>query len=115
LTSVLDGGEWSASRFGRSTLRKRASGTHRRPGGPQSRFGRGEEKHSQPPSGIEPYYPSGFITIELVIPEYEQNLLNMRKLVPVDTELWYHGSVSVISGIRYVKGEDKIILNKIIV
>jgi hypothetical protein len=28
MTSALDGGEWSASRVGRFTLRERAAGTH---------------------------------------------------------------------------------------
>jgi hypothetical protein len=54
LTSALDGGEWSASRPGRFTPRKRTTDT-RRQGGPQSRSGRGgEEKNSQPPPGLEP-------------------------------------------------------------
>jgi hypothetical protein len=53
LTSVLDGGEWSASHAG---WRKSPSyPLDRRLGGPQRRFGRGGlEKNSQPPSGIEP-------------------------------------------------------------
>jgi hypothetical protein len=32
LTSALDGGEWSASRFSRSTARERVPGTHWRGG-----------------------------------------------------------------------------------
>jgi hypothetical protein len=56
LTSVLDGGKWSASRHGRFTLRERAPGS--RLGGPQNRSGHGcEGKHSQPPPGSEHYNP----------------------------------------------------------
>jgi hypothetical protein len=56
LTSALDEGEWSASRPGHFTPRERAPvPIGERLGGPQSRSGRGgEEKNSQPPSGIEP-------------------------------------------------------------
>jgi hypothetical protein len=57
LASALDGGEWSTSRPGRFTPRERTPGTpfDRRLGGPQSRSGRGgEEKNSQPLSGLEP-------------------------------------------------------------
>jgi hypothetical protein len=57
MTSALDGDEWSASRLNRFTPRK----IHfrypldRKLGGPQSRSGHGvEDKHSQPPPGIEP-------------------------------------------------------------
>jgi hypothetical protein len=60
LTSVLDGGEWSASRPGRITPQGKSScyTSDRRLGGPQSRSGRGgEEKNSQPTPGIEPYNP----------------------------------------------------------
>jgi hypothetical protein len=56
-TSALYGGEWSASRSGRFTPRKRAPGTHWIGGwvGPQSRSGcSGEEKNSQPLPGFEP-------------------------------------------------------------
>jgi hypothetical protein len=54
LTSVLDRGEWSASRPGRFTPRERAPGTHWiRDWVGGSGYG-GEEKNSQPPSGIEP-------------------------------------------------------------
>jgi hypothetical protein len=57
LTSTLDGGEWSASRPGRFTPREIAPNypLDRRPGGPQSRSGRGsEDKNSQPLPGLEP-------------------------------------------------------------
>jgi hypothetical protein len=57
LTSALVGGEWSASRHGRFTHRKRVPfyPLDRRLGGPQSRSGRsGEEKNSQPLPGLEP-------------------------------------------------------------
>jgi hypothetical protein len=56
LTSVLDGGEWSASRPGRFTPRGKSPWypLDRRLGGPQTRSGRsGEEKNSQTPPGIE--------------------------------------------------------------
>jgi hypothetical protein len=54
LTSAPDGGEWSASRSGRSTSRGRTPGW-RRLGGPQSRSGHGdEEKISQQLPGLEP-------------------------------------------------------------
>jgi len=45
-TSSLHGGEWSASRLGRFTLRERAPGTHwiGGLGGPQSRAGHGGEE-----------------------------------------------------------------------
>jgi hypothetical protein len=57
LTSLLDGGEWSASRPGRFTLQGKSPWYQldRRLGGPQSRSGRGgEKKHSQPLPGLEP-------------------------------------------------------------
>jgi hypothetical protein len=60
LTSALDGGEWSASRFGRFTLRKRAPGTHWIGGwvGPRTVLDAVVlEKNSQPPPGIEPQNP----------------------------------------------------------
>jgi len=46
LTSALDGGEWSASRPGRFSLRLRAHGTHWVGGlsGSQSQCGRGGEE-----------------------------------------------------------------------
>jgi hypothetical protein len=54
LTSALDGSEWSASRPSRFTPKEKASGTHRKLGGLQSRSGRGGEKNFQPTPGIEP-------------------------------------------------------------
>jgi len=56
LTSALDGGEWSASRLGRFTRRKRAwYSLDRKLGAPQSLSGCGrEEKISHPLPGLEP-------------------------------------------------------------
>jgi hypothetical protein len=57
MTSALDGGEWSASRPGRFTPRKRAPQypLDKKLGESQSRSGRGgEEKNSQSQPGIEP-------------------------------------------------------------
>jgi hypothetical protein len=56
LTSVLDAGEWSASRLGRFTPRGKSLWypLNRRLGGPQSRSGRGgEEINSQPLPRLE--------------------------------------------------------------
>jgi hypothetical protein len=52
LDPALDGGEWSASRPGRFTLKEKAPDTHWM-GGPQSWFGRVGE-NSQPLPGLEP-------------------------------------------------------------
>jgi hypothetical protein len=60
LTSVLDGGEWSASRPGCFTPQGKSPwyALDRRLGGSQNRSGRGgEEKNSQSPPGIEPWNP----------------------------------------------------------
>jgi hypothetical protein len=56
LTSVLVGGEWSASHSGRFTLRERAPSTHWIGGWMGlSRSGHSaEEKNSQPQPGLEP-------------------------------------------------------------
>jgi hypothetical protein len=55
LHAFLDGGEWSASRRGRFTPREGPWYLlDRRLGEPQSRSGRGDEKNSQPPPGLEP-------------------------------------------------------------
>jgi hypothetical protein len=57
LTSVLDGGEWSASRPGPLYPQGKSPWypLDRRLGGIQNRSGHGgEEKNSQPPPGIEP-------------------------------------------------------------
>jgi len=55
LISAVYGYEWSASHSDSFTPRERDPGTQIRMGGPQSRPERdGEEKNSQPPSGIEP-------------------------------------------------------------
>jgi hypothetical protein len=55
MTSALDGGEWSASHFGRFIHREGSwYSLDRRLDGPQSRSGRGgEEKNSHPLPGIE--------------------------------------------------------------
>jgi hypothetical protein len=53
LTSALDGGEWSASRPGRFTLRERAPDTHWIGGWVGPRSG-GKEKNSQPLPGLKP-------------------------------------------------------------
>jgi hypothetical protein len=57
LTSVLEGGEWSASLLSRFYPQGKSPWylLDRRLGGLQSRYGRGgEEKNSQPPLRIEP-------------------------------------------------------------
>jgi hypothetical protein len=50
-TSVLEGGEWSASRRGRFTPRERVSGAHLTGGlgGPQSRSGRSDRGRESNP------------------------------------------------------------------
>jgi hypothetical protein len=78
LTSVLDGGEWSASRPGRFTLREGAPGypLDRRLGGPQSRSGLGgEEKISQTLPGLEP--PITQPVVELCTTELSRLLIKV--------------------------------------
>jgi hypothetical protein len=78
LTSVLDGGEWSALRPGRFTSEERAPGTHWIGGwvGPRTGLGDVERRKILPPLGLE-LRPLGR---PIVIPTELSRLLKRLKL-----------------------------------
>jgi hypothetical protein len=103
LTSLIDGGEWSVSRFGRFILRYPLE---RRIVGPQSQLGRcGVEKNLVPLPGIElrPSSPSlsrlGFLEMSL---EFIRLLSHDSNLGDTEDGYSIHKLIPYILCVRYV-------------